>query len=122
MLIQQLDKDTSQWTNNLENVKDQAEKWQNDILQVIAENQERLEVFVRKIGTPNYLNLQEVPAQSLQLKKLSRWGEQESVPEFEWPTQEEFNKLSPDLTVKNVIFKTNGAVISSIAFQMSDGS
>ena len=60
------------------------------------------------------------------LKKLPLWGEKVSDSEidFEWPTQETFDQMRPDVSIDSIEFKTmreNSFYVSSVKVNLSNG-
>ena len=60
------------------------------------------------------------------LKKLPLWGEKVSDSEidFEWPNQETFEQMRPDVSIDSIEFKTmrkNSFYVSSVKVNLSNG-
>ena len=62
------------------------------------------------------------PRYQYKLKKLPMWGLKVNLNEidFEWPTQEIFDQMQPDVTIKSLEFKDSSYVISSIRVNLSN--
>ena len=64
--------------------------------------------------------------ESVALKKLPLWGEQVSDDEidFEWPTQEAFDQMNPDVFIESIEFKSRheySHYVSSVKVNLSNG-
>ena len=65
-----------------------------------------------------------VPQVKYILKKLPLWGrDNDIVPDFEWPSQEDFEKMAPEVSVSSIEFKTKPGMvgIAFVQFQLTNG-
>ena len=111
-LEQLLEKDTRNWDRNLKVAKEDAERIEQELQNVIKERQE-----AEKERTQHMKHFK--------LAKLPHWGEmvRPSQINFEWPTQDAFTQMGPSCFLKTLEFKkTADGAVSSVRCTYSDTS